>query len=329
MKFTINHNRDKADIYAAALKERGHIEIRQSELELMPLYHQSGMTYIQNPKDAEFVIVDHNWTEAAIGTLRWAKGTGRPAFKIPHGARGDMFIDSIKFPNPLELVNFVPAPGYKQVYDAGGYPAETVVTGWPWSEVKEFKPSLPLKVMFAPIHPRETARLIPGHKHINKVVCSHLKKLARRFEISFYIFKEPVQNELPDNIDEWADVVRSTLRLDDAVKAIENVDLVIAHETLASLAVAVGKPTIMVDDTIEGVGWFTIRTSKYWPHYDGKMNYPFSWMKHEGDKEDFIKRVATDSKSIQTWKKNFIGDPFDKEVFVNKVESYLHLGEKV
>lgn len=323
MKFTINHNRDKAQVYANALIEAGHEEILTSALDLERVYHPSGMTYIQNPKDADFIIVDHNWTEAAIGTLRWAKNTGRPAFKIIHGARADMFIDSIKFPNPMELVNFVPGPGHKRIYDAGGYPAETVVTGWAWSDVKEFTPSLPTKVLFAPIHPREKAKLIPGQRHANVKIIKDLKRLSDKYDIHIYQYKQLKDNALPEDTAEWATLHQSTLKLADAIAAIEDADLVIAHETFSFISIALGKPTIMFRDDVEGIGWFVIHESKYWPHYNGKMNYPFSWMTHTGDKDDLIRRVAMDREAIMGWKQNFIGGPFDKEVFVNTIQPYL------
>lgn len=327
MKFTINHNRDKAYPYAKAMTDRGYTEIERPNIDIMPTYQHGDVMYITNPKDADIIFVDNNWTQAGRGTLGWAKGKGIPAFKIPHGARGDMFIDAIKSVGEFELCNFVPASGYKEVYKKGGYKNDIFVTGWPWCKVKPFnsvlmRTTVP-RVLFAPVHPRERARLIPGHAHVNKTVIGGLRRLSDRLDIHIYGYKDPLKNALPSDVAEWATYIESTLQIDDALKAIESVDVVIAHETLAYLAIASGKPTIMLDDSKVGLGWYVVYESRYWPYYKENYQYPFCWMTDTGNKLDLIKRTVEGGDAIALWKKKFIGRNFSAKRFVDKVETYL------
>ena len=299
--FFCQQNRDKADSYIKALLEAGYEETKDVE-------------------EADFVILDHNW---GWRIMKYLRVSGKPIFMMLHGLRGSMFWDGRYKIYPIERCYFVPAKGYVNMFKEGGYPAEIKSVGFSWCKVKPFQETTMKNILFAPIHPDNNGyNNTPEHANLNKRVWDILKKYAQEYSITVY-------NKFDENLDDGVskedgvNYVNSTLSIDGAINMIDQADIVISFDTFAFLSVARGKPTMMMDEFQYPPNKGRKR-SVYWKIYEKKYMYPYRFLNVPGDPISNMLKCVKDGSSIQEWKDNFIGNNFDKTLFINTIKEKLN-----
>jgi hypothetical protein len=297
--FFCQHNRDKADPYTKVLLENGYQETKDI-------------------KTSDFIIIDHNWGDDVMEYLRW---TGKPIFMILHGLRGSMFWDARYKIHPIESCYFLPAKGYIGMFRQGGYPANMKAVGFPWCEVKPFQPTTMRKILFAPIHPDDQGyHNTPEHADKNSQVWSILKEYAKDYQITVY---NSLKSEKKSGITKIDNVryIPSSLSIDGALKMINQADIVISFDTFAFLSVASGKPTMMMDE-YQYPPNKEPKKSLHWEIYEKSYKYPYTFLNMPGDPLSNMLQCVKDGSSIQEWKDNFIGNNFDKDLFLNTIKEY-------
>ena len=302
MNYYIDHNQDKARPYEHALKRAGHHET--------------------NIQSADFCLVDHNWSDGLrneTALLDYCWETKKPVFMIPHGFRGYLFWDAVyEISHKLSGV-FVPSIGQKEILEKGGFPVPIHITGYPWCKVKPFSSSKLEKVLFAPMHPDwdGTYKYSAYAFAWNVQAFQKLINIEDKIQLTIYHQFEPIQNGL------WlhpnVKYVPSDLNISNALKMIEEADLVIANDTFASLAIASGKSTVMFDDSfydhIEG------RPSKFFEHYH---IYPYNILWEE-DTLRLFNDVIQSHPKVELWKYHYIGNNFNEDAFLYFINQSLRV----
>lgn len=295
-KYFISYDRDSALAYIDALSKKG-------------------FERVSDYRDAYFYILDRNWRDTRE-IMRYARGNHRKIFLIPHGSRGYMFWDSIYVDMDMDFTAYyVPSWGVKHVMC--DLPVPVHVTGWPWCKVIGARTTKLKKVLFAPIHPDTEGKWTwaPQWLEFNKRVWEKLLPIRDRFELIVYHSWPPETNGL--TIENNVKYIPSSLMMRDAVGIIDQADVVIAQETFASLAIARGCPTVMIDDTAippAPLGF----VSKYWNRYL-KHAYPLNFLQ-EDDIYGLLQKATR--YDVSEWKNLFIGDNFDEKAFATNIQEY-------
>jgi hypothetical protein len=96
-------------------------------------------------------------------------------------------------------------------------------------------------------------------------------------------------------------------------------DLVIASETYAAMAVALGKPTVMFnqDEVGHESGGFP---AHYWDYRD-EIRYPFDI--DDGPFDEVVQRAVTGGDELDRWRADMIGDQLDPKRLMALLESVL------
>ena len=304
-KYFITHVRDKFDRYIKTLNFHGFEEITPAT-------------------EADFILLDNNYHESAIGTMRRAHADGKPVFKLPHGARADLFWDFI-FYNIVreEDVTFVFGPGQKKIYEKANYGTRIETIGFPWATIKPFQHKTGKRLLFAPIHGMEDSEnriIVPLFKEWNRSIMDNLRQLKSDFDIVVYLSAEP-EKIYVDPKEEGIEYIHSDLKLKTAIEQIDKSDFVLAHETFAHIAIARGVPTLMFDD--HHIGWHgKNKKSKFWPHYHVTDRYPLNWLTAP-NKHALIEAAVKPNPHVDAWKEKYIGTDFDENRFIEIIEEYL------
>jgi hypothetical protein len=104
---------------------------------------------------------------------------------------------------------------------------------------------------------------------------------------------------------------------------IDKADVVIGHQTFAYLAIARGKPTLMIREDIPPHTVWHGKTQwvKSWEKYAEIMAYPLDIL--AGDTAEVIQTACRGSDETAAWKERFISVPFEPKQFIERLESYL------
>lgn len=304
MKFYIDKNQDKYRPYFDALLDAGYEEV-------------------ENYREADIYITDHNWNDGfrqGKDRLAECKTRGIPTFMIPHGFRSPLFWDAVYDVSHDIDCFFVPAKGHKQVLEVGGFPVRMVVTGYPWTKIYPFEHrNKPQKILFAPIHPDWFGSYTYSHYAYawNKRVWQKLAAL-KNCDIVVYYNGDVQRNGLTVKRDVM--YIPSRLTTEAAVEMIHMADVVVAHDTFASLAIAHGKPTVMFDDYFHDhrAG----PPSKYFAHYQKYTVYPYNMISPESAM-GILDASTRPTDPFFQWRELFIGWNFSPSVFIRTIEEYL------
>lgn len=307
--FALQPHQGKEFAYENALKQAG--------------YHQSG--YLRAP--VKFALFDldngpfgQGWSESLKGYAE----RGIPLFLYPHGARPMVQYDGILKVHPDVRCMFTHAAGGVEVMRAFGFPLPVEAVGWTFCKIEPFRPSNEIKsVLFGPIHPNENGWLSQVDKEINAKtfvkIHAWCQKSGARLQVRHLHAIE--ENGLP-RLD---DVIYYRGSANQATADIDMADLVIGHQTFAFLAVARGKPTLMMsEETAPHSGNtdanFTFVAS--WEKYKDRMMYPLDVLRCRNLDKLIDKAMSSDSE-IREWRERFIGEPFNGKKFVERLEAYL------
>ena len=311
-KFFLDEHQHKGRAYVAALEKAGHWRT----------FRKIG---------ADFLFVDHDIGPKGIGIRRGielAHNNGVPVFIYPHSARPNVMADT-HAPWPHTRALFTISEGHKEVLQALNYPCPVEVTGWTYSEIRPFKQVIPgkkINVLFAPIHPNANGYLNHEDRALNRRVYNLLVNMPE-INLTVRHINSLKLNGIIRCVNDQAVFVEG--KTDGTTKEIEEADVVIGSYTLAYITVALGKPLVMMGEQMrphvgntEGLIFY----SKNWEKYREIMRYPFEiedvLISYDAALE-MLTTAMSKSQAVEDWKRRFIGQPFDSDRFVEKVNSYL------
>lgn len=280
----------------------------------------------------KFAILDHDVGPDGIGHLQKLiplERFGVPVFMIPHAARPTVFWDGIYDIWPHTICTFVIAEGHKEVMNRYGYPLPIEVSGWPFCPIKPYRPAKKVsKILFGPIHPNTNGWLCDVDRDINRKAFERLWKYCQ--ETGAELTVRYIRQLEANGLREVAGVKYLKAVPDGSTKEIDEADLVVSHQTFAYLAVARGRPTLMMGEDVpprSGNAPENLRYVNHWDKYADLMAYPMDIL--HGDTAELIEKVTQSDADIVKWRSDMIGKPFNGPEFVNKLESYLPQARQV
>lgn len=247
---------------------------------------------------------------------------GIPIFIYPHAARPMVPWDGIHEIWPHVKCNFTIGPGHVEVMQRFDYPIPLEACGWTFCEIRPFAPVKAVRsVLFGPIHPSNQGWVADVDMDLNKrtfarllgycqesgaqLTVRHIKKL----QLSGLTYVEGVKyvEGCPDQ----------------TITEIDQADVVVGHQTFAFLAVSRGKPTLMMGEDIppRTVLHGQVAYVKNWDKYADLLMYPLDIL--AGPAGGMIEKACLRNVKVEAWRRRFIGEQFQPECFVKKLESYL------
>ena len=256
--------------------------------------------------------------------LRDVMARGGRVFLYPHAARPAVQWDGMYPVLPGVSANFVIGEGGAEVMRRYGYPVPVHVVGWPYGELRQFRASsYPTTILFGPIHANGNGWLSELDKKINQAVFSRLLALVEKGCIHLkvrYLRGLQLCGLQPDTRVEY---IRG--RADQSYKDIDQADVVVAHQTLAYIAVARGAPTVMMaedEPPRSGNSESNFVRVASWQKYRELMMFPLDILASD-DPMALLQRAARSDVDVAEWRRLFIGEPFNQARFVSTLEGYL------
>lgn len=304
--YRMSHHQNKENAFKQALTSRGWYESR----------------YIRS-NNVAFGLFDADWRAGDIDDLK-----GKPYFLYPHAARPMVQYDGSVTPRRDCRTMFVSAPAGVYLMEKIGYPCEVVEIGWSLTEIRKFQPKPEAKqICYAPIHPNSNGYLNEVDKNLNRAAYARLVDYAEEndAEIKVRYCGLIADNGLEKECAEqnkrvtWKNGAKDS-STDDITKA----DLVVAHQTFAYMAVALGVPTVMMGENIAPRSGNADNNFVYVSHFEEYQDYlafPLDILNR--DPEKVIRTAIEGSEAVEDWKQRFIGKPFRPDYFVNCIEERL------
>lgn len=245
---------------------------------------------------------------------------GKTIMIYPHAGRVSLFND---LPggeaSDCVAVQFVTAPGHKEIFKRFGYPRPVEVIGWHLCPMREFQPRQEIKnVLFAPIHPDADGSLSDAYKQVNRAAFGKLAPLVLNGQINLTIrYLQKLKNNGIPEVHPLIHYIQG--KPDQSYAEIDEADLVVSYGTFAAMALARGVPVVgMGEDVPPHHGGKVVR---HWEEYKSIMMYPADILKYEKTMLLFNQIGIGDFARV--WKRHMIGSPFDAAEFVKLVERYL------
>lgn len=315
MKFYFHDHQSKGSAYLQALLNAGYT--REGDISF----------------PVDFAFLDHDVGRGGSGNrpdLIVLKQRGAKIFFYPHTAM-PMVIWDIYEPFRGALCNFTISDAHIEVMKIIKYPVPMEKAGWAMCPMRPFAPTWTGRkpnVLFAPIHPNANGFLHPVDKGINAAAFAFLLSLGDKINLKVRHIKNIDKNGLWKS--EGVEYKLAGTRVDAGLDDIDNADIVVAHQTLAYLSAARGKPLIMFGDNIPNRSGNSVHTyqfvSKY-EEYHPIIRYPLN-MEDTYTKNnlfDVIQMAMTQDVGAD-WRCRVIGEPFDPQKFIGKVEEYYGRG---
>jgi len=238
-----------------------------------------------------------------------------PGFIYPHTPFTSWLWDGPYQALPVQC-NFVSAPGHKEIMRRYGYKSRVEVVGFPRCEVREFTPTTGTKVLFVPARPRKDDG---RHARKDQAAFDFLMKHRSRFE-SVTVCHTEGRDFVGDFTPILTDPKQVTSPADNMRDLVEQYDLIVAVNTPAALAVAIGKPTIFFDgdeapETNRG------KPAMNYDEYREILCYPLQLS--QMDIYEVLDTREAPNQAVERWKADIIGGNFDGGKVVEVIEEYL------
>lgn len=302
--YRMSHHQNKENAFKQALTSRGWYESR----------------YIRSNSVA-FGLFDADWRAGDIEDLK-----GKPYFLYPHAARPMVQYDGCVVPRKDCRAMFVSAPAGMYLMKKIGYPCEVVEVGWSLTEIRSFRARESVKsICFAPIHPNANGYLNQVDKDLNYRTLERLTEYCHNngAKLSIRCIGEPELSGLPD-VSGCSFIEMHQGVKDSSTNDILKNDLVVAHQTFAYMAVALGVPTVMMGEDIAPRSGNTDDSFIYSANFEKYRDYlAFPLDILNGDPEKVIRIAIEGSEAVEDWKQRFIGKPFLPDYFVDCIEERL------
>lgn len=245
-------------------------------------------------------------------------------FCYPHSAVASIIWDSLYEAHPKTAACFMPSKGHIDIMQAYGYSKPIHVSGFPYCDFKPFEPNEhPRNVLFAPIHPNMNSFLSEIDRRINSSVYQRLLYLLQNDCINLTVrhIGSLEKNGL------WLDerVTFKEGKTDLSFIEIDNADIVVSHHTHAHMAIARGKPVLMMGEDIApryGGTEESLRFVKSWDKYKDMLMYPLDILNANDTMSMIVSAAKGRSPIVQDWIDRIIGDPFQPDEVVKVVKNY-------
>lgn len=250
----------------------------------------------------------------------------KPIFLYPHFC-------SPWLPHDLEVdpvaaaAFFVHSPGYAKVLELIGYPTPAEVVGWSYTDVRPFSPFAGEKprVLFAPLHP-VGGTLPQVERDINEHTFRMLVALRQAGELSSLTVR--FYGDMATNgLQRRGSVDFRAALLNGSTKEIEEADVVVSSGTYAHMAVALGKPTVMMGQDIRPHnsprGGGTLQWVRNWELYRDYARYPHSIEMSSTEADALAAIRCAGAEDVDAWRADHIGQQFDRAYFVERLKTYL------
>lgn len=288
-----------------ALNSRGYIQMGRPARSIVP----------------RFALSDSDVAGRLSQMRRMSGNYGVRAFFIyPHSARPSLIHDHYPTWGGV-TAQFVVNEYHAEVLRVSGYTKPIEPIGWHLCPIREFKARETCRrVLFAPIHPRNA----PQDKNANLRAFDVLHKLVRRDEIDLTIRHI---GQLVDSGLEAAQGVhyQQINGMNGDHSFFDEYDLIIGHQTIAWMGVAMGVPVVMFAEDMpthfrnRGIGWMD---AKSWPLIHELIRYPLDLLTAPDPMALLDQTVKGDSQ-IADWRRRMIGESFSVGRFVGLIESYF------
>jgi len=265
----------------------------------------------------EFVLTDSD-VSGRKTQLERARSRGVGKFFIyPHTARPSL-INTIHPTWEYVTAQFVVNEYHAEVLRAYGYSRPIECIGWSLSAVNDFRPRNTVsRVLFAPIHPRNA----PIDREMNRKAFELLYRLAMAGDIDLTV---RYIGAIEDNgIEIMRGVEYVNGKLDIANVAIQDYDVIIGHQTIAWLAVALGIPCVMFAEDMPThfqIGG-AYQDVPNWRELSRLFRYPLDLFDFS-DPLVALQIAIAGSDEVVDWKRRMIGAPFDAAKFISALEKY-------
>lgn len=300
MRFQVNDYQNKATLLVKAMREAGH--------ELVGSYPDILLA------DVDFPVAHYP------AMLEKAYSEGGKTVLYSHGAPVITAWDGVWEPSDYVFSYLAQSPGQKHVMELYGYPYQIDVIGWHYCQTKKFKsPRKINNVLFAPWHPHSDGWMIPEGRALNAAVFERLIDMP--YSLTVRHVRKLAYNGL------WelhgVEYDQSDMSIAGSVKAIDAADIVVTnYGTLASLAVARGKPLVVFGQDVrphDGYSPKTLRYVKSWDAYREYMRYPYDITTLKPKASIHLLEYAAGNE-VEEWRERFIGQPFHAGEFVKLME---------
>jgi hypothetical protein len=296
------------------------IAIRHHQNKARPLadaLHKAGYKTVDSPIPADALLIDHDIKEYGHRehVERYSK-MDKPVFVYPHGAAPMLCWDGIHEPSDMVNTVFVTSTGHKRVMERYGFPLPIEVIGWYLCDIKPWEPTDGYRILFAPIHPiMGHVFMFPEDLEANRRTYERLLAIDGIDLVVRHIGNLKI-NGLWD--DPKATIYQG--KTDNNTDQIEKADLVIGNGTIAYMAIAMGKPTIMMNQltparepdihTLERLESASVEK------YADYMRFPF-----DVDNSDNLEKIIKDAcrREPKGWKKRFMNQQFDPVKFAELI----------
>ena len=289
MRIAASQHQKKALPFLTALAEHGH-------------------QLVSGDADVFLLDIDTKWNKP-IYEPRIRRG--EKVFLYPHAPHATYLYDGCFDADPRVTAQFVVSEGVREVYRRIGMTVPTYAVGFPWAELRPFRPAdPPRKVLFAPEHPLANGKINPDTAARNRQVFDALLELG--VELTVRHIMEIERNGLyPADSVEFVQA-----KPDNGTDQIDETDAVVAVGTFAYLAIARGVPTVMFDQSkplINNNPDGTVWRPANWHLYGDYVRYPYDF--YDGALGDLLLDAARGDERIRDWRELFIGPQFDPTAF--------------
>lgn len=300
------------------------------------------------PQHADLFLVDY---PVEFWGPRWqwiddVKTAGGTVGEIPHGLMPVVTLDGAVDYHPDVDFSVVPAEGWADLYRAMGVDREMVVAGWSACPLGDWQPlpDRPRSVLFAPIHPNtgdggkstlawaqrlneKAFRKVAAAKDLAKIVRYYGDESANGIPVVRRV-QQLKGNAGQRNTDTTVIVEPSVTRDFLYVKLqnlagpdwteIDRADLVVSYGSFAFMALARGKPVVMLRD-VPPIRDDGSEVAHHFDQWRALWEYPVK----VGDAPTMaglMRLVRERDAEIQDFRRRYVGDEFDGRVFVEAME---------
>jgi len=304
MKIKVHNWQGKANGLISALKKKGATIVKKGEADIFLIDFDGAVGYYTKK-------IEDAYKDGATVVL------------YSHGAPVISAWDGIWEPNRHSALYLAQSPGQKEVMESYGYPIPIIVIGWHYCKLKTFKPVKDIKkVLFAPWHPHGSGFLAPLRMQAN--TDTYEKLCSMPYELSVMYVGDIIRNGLKK--DGRAEFIESDKSINFSLKQIDSADVVVSNlMTVASLAIARGKPVVVYGQHIfpcDGYAKEGLKFTAHWDNYKELMRYPYDISELKPKASQYLLQHAALHEATE-WRDLFIGNPLDADKLFRVLEQIL------
>lgn len=278
----------------------------------------AGHTSAERLEDTDIALLDCDWPWAGNrpGLIQAATDAGAKVVLYPHGGMPTVFnYDGIAEPHPGVSMRLEHGTGSLDIAAAFGMNGELrqQATGWLYCPTEPFAPAdTPRRVLFAPMHPNIEAATAATN---GRDIAPALNQQVYRDLLALDLDELVVSVVGPPHMSGLWPHPRAKLVQNKAMSLVASHELLVASKcdavvaagTFAALAVALGKPTVMLgqgdwSDYVGGV----YRRADHADAYQDLARYPLDV--GDGDLGELLARACAGDAAAAEWRARFVGD---------------------